>query len=263
MTKFIAALDQSGGSTPGALDRYGVEYNEFNMMDKIHEMRLRIVRSPTFNCNNIRGAILFKESFERGLHTIIHNRGIPTYLKIDNGLEEDGTMKPINVQENVKLAQEYGAWGTKMHSVIHDKASVKKILKQQFIVASKVPYPLTPIIEPEISIHNPDKAEIEGFLAYDLYDYLDNYDGKCILKLTPPDEPNQYYNFTKHPKVSSVVFLSGGYDMQRACNILGLNDDVKASFSRALTENLKHSLTDEEFNDIMEHNINMIANASQ
>ena len=263
MTHFIAALDQSGGSTPGALDRYGVEYTEDNMMDKIQEMRERIVRSPAFNQHNIRGAILFKESFERGLGNIIHNRGIPTYLKIDNGLEDNGEMKPICVEEQVRLAQEYGAWGTKMRSVIHDKASVKKILKQQFIVASKIPYPLTPIIEPEISIHNPDKADIESLLAYDLYEFLDDYNSKCILKLTPPDDPNLYYNFTKHPKVSGVVFLSGGYDMQRACNILGLNDDVRASFSRALLEGLRYDLTDDEFNAKLKYNINTIAKASE
>ena len=263
MTHFIAALDQSGGSTPGALDRYGVSYTEHNMMDKIQDMRERVVRSPAFNQHNIKGAILFKGSFDRGLHRIIHSRGIPTYLKIDNGLEDSGEMKPILVDEQVELAKEYGAWGTKMRSVIHDTASVKKVLRQQFIIASRIPYPLTPIIEPEISINNPDKEQIEGLLAYDLFEFLDDYPGKCILKLTPPDEPNLYYNFTKHPKVSDVVFLSGGYDMQRACNILGLNDDVKASFSRALLEGLHYDLTDDEFNAKLEFNINTIAEASK
>ena len=263
MTHFIAALDSSGGSTGGVLDSYGAAWTEETKFSVIHQMRERIARAPAFNQDNLRGAILFKDSFDRGLHRIIHNRGIPTYLKIDNGLEDNGEMKPIWVEEQVKLAQEFGAHGTKMRSVIHDTASVKKILRQQFIVASKIPYPLTPIIEPEISINNPNKADIEGLLAYDLYDYLDDYDGTCILKITPPEEPNLYYNFTKHPKVSAVVFLSGGHDMQRACNLVGLNDDVRASFSRALLEGLKLTLTDEDFNAKLEYNINTIAEASK
>ena len=260
---FIAALDSSGGSTGGVLDRYGAAWTEETKFSVIHQMRERIARSPSFNQNSLFGAILFKDSFDRGLHQIIHNRGIPTYLKIDNGVDESGEMKPIWIQKQVELAQEYGAHGTKMRSIIHNMGMIGKILRQQFIIASQIPYPLTPIIEPEISINNENKRMIEEQMVFELYDHLDKYNGRCILKVTPPETPNLYYQFTKHPKVSHVVFLSGGHSKQRATNLVGLNDDVKASFSRALLEGLHINQTDEEFNNVLDENITLIRNASK
>ena len=268
MGRFIAALDQSGGSTPKTLDRYGVDYTESNMMDKIHDMRTRMLDSPAFNDSNISGAILFKDSVTRGMVNKLDEMGIDSYLKIDNGPCQDGTMKQFPVKQTMEWAT--NGWGkpitgTKMRSVVKRVDLVELVLKQQFSIARTVSeYGLVPIIEPEVEIDNENKEAIEQ----ELYDQLEfmlhqGQDWPCILKLTPPEVPNLYHNLTVNYNVEKIVFLSGGYELNEACNKLGLNDSVSASFSRALTEGLKYSLTNDEFNGIMEHNINMIAEASE
>jgi fructose-bisphosphate aldolase class I len=264
--RFIAALDQSGGSTPSTLERYGVQYTEDNMMDKIHDMRLRIVNSPAFNDSNISAAILFKDSVTRGMVNILDEKGIDTFLKVDLGCEEDGTMKPFPVKETLDWATNGigpKIYGTKMRSIVHGVGMVHPVLKQQFTLARTIyEYGLVPIIEPEVPIDHPIKGEVEDALMFHLQEFLDEFPGKCILKLTPPVEPNLYHNLTVFPNVEQVVFLSGGYTIAGACSKLRLNNSVVASFSRALSEGLKYKLTDEEFNVILGNNIERIAEAS-
>lgn len=263
--RFIAALDQSAESTPKTLDRYSVEYTEDNMMDKIHDMRLRIIGSPAFNDNNIMGAILFKDSVTRGMVNILDKMGIDTFLKIDSGLKPDGTMKQFPVKQMLEWATNGigpKIYGTKMRSVVKSIEMVDEIVKQQFTVAQTVSeYGLVPIIEPEVPIDHPNKAEIEDVLVCALELYLHGKDFKVILKLTPPEAPNLYHNLTVKHNVERVVFLSGGYSTNEACNKLGLNENVTASFSRALTENLHHDLDDEAFNKQLSDNIETIKSA--
>ena len=262
MSRFIAALDQSGGSTPSTLERYGVQYTEDNMMDKIHDMRLRIVNSPAFDDSNISAAILFKDSVTRGMVNILDEKGIDTFLKVDLGCEEDGTMKPFPVKETLDWATNGigpKIYGTKMRSIVHGVGMVHPVLKQQFTLARTIyEYGLVPIIEPEVPIDHPIKGEVEDALMFHLQEFLDEFPGKCILKLTPPETPNLYHNLTVFPNVERVVFLSGGYTTAEACNRLGLNDNVTASFSRALSEGLLHSQTDAEFDARLSQNIQMI-----
>lgn len=266
MARFIAALDQSGGSTPGALDRYGVEYNQDNMFDKIHDMRMRMVESPAFNDKNISAAILFKDTVTRGMVNILDEKGIDTFLKIDSGCDEDGTMKQFPVKQMLEWATNGigpRIYGTKMRSIVHGVGMIHPVLKQQFTLARTIwDRGLVPIIEPEVPIDHPIKAEVEEALMYHLQEFLDEFPGKCILKLTPPETPNLYHNLTVFPNVEQVVFLSGGYSTAQACNMLGLNDNVSASFSRALSEGLTYNLTDSEFDAKLEYNIKMIADAS-
>lgn len=262
--RFIAALDQSGGSTPGTLERYGVQYTEDNMMDKIHDMRLRIVNSPAFDDSNISAAILFKDSVTRGMVNILDEKGIDAFLKIDEGLDTDGTMKPFDVNAICEWATNGigpKIYGTKMRSVVKNIDMIKPVLKQQFSIAKTVSeYGLVPIIEPEVEINNPDKEAIEQELYYQLDWHRLNF--PVIFKLTPPAVPNLYHNLTVHHNVEQVVFLSGGYTIAGACSKLRLNNNVVASFSRALSEGLKYELTDKEFNDILSNNIERIAEAS-
>ena len=267
MTRFIAALDQSGGSTPGALDRYGVEYNQDNMFDKIHDMRMRMVKSPAFNDKNISAAILFKDTITRGMVNILDEKGIDTFLKIDSGCDADGTMKHFPVKQMLEWATNGigpRIYGTKMRSIVHGVGMIHPVLKQQFTLARTIwDYGLVPIIEPEVPIDHPIKAEVEDALMYHLQEFLDEYLGKCILKLTPPEVPNLYHNLTIFSNVEQVVFLSGGYSTAEACNRLGLNDNVTASFSRALSEGLRYDLTDDEFNAKIAENITKIKEASE
>ena len=261
-TRFIAALDQSGGSTPGALDNYGVEYTEHNMFDKIHDMRMRMVNSPDFNDSNIWAAILYQDTVTRGMVNVLDEKGIDTFLKIDSGCDEDGTLKQFPVKQMLEFATNGigpKIYGTKMRSIVKGVGMVHPVLKQQFTLARTIcDYGLVPIIEPEIPIDNPIKAKVESALMYHLQEFLDEFPGKCILKLTPPEVPNLYHNLTVFPNVERVVFLSGGYSTAEACNRLGLNDDVTASFSRALSEGLLHSQTDAEFDAKLSQNIQMI-----
>ena len=267
MSRFIAAMDHSGGSTGGVLERYGqYDYDEVSKMEKVHAMRLRMVNSPDFNDENIWGAILYQDTVTRGMVNVLDEKGIDTFLKIDSGCDEDGTLKQFPVKQMLEFATNGigpKIYGTKMRSIVKGVGMVHPVLKQQFTLARTIcDYGLVPIIEPEIPIDNPIKAKVESALMFHLQEFLDEFTGKCILKLTPPEVPNMYHNLTVFPNVERVVFLSGGYTTAEACNRLGLNDDVTASFSRALSEGLTYSLTDAEFDAKIKNNIKQITEAS-
>ncbi len=263
--RFIAAMDHSGGSTGGVLERYGREYTEDNKMERVHEMRMRMVNSPDFNDSNIWAAILYQDTVTRGMVNVLDEKGIDTFLKIDSGCDEDGTLKQFPVKQMLEWATNGigpKIYGTKMRSIVKGVSMVHPVLKQQFTLARTIwDYGLVPIIEPEVPIDNPIKAKVESALMFHLQEFLDEYPGKCILKLTPPEVPNLYHNLTVFPNVERVVFLSGGYATQEACRRLGANTDVTASFSRALSEGLNYNLTDQEFNAKIKQNIKMITEA--
>jgi len=265
--RFIAAMDHSGGSTGGVLERYGQEYTEDNKMEKVHAMRLRMVSSPDFNDKNIWAAILYQDTVTRGMVNVLDEKGIDTFLKIDSGCDEDGTLKQFPVKQMLEWATNGigpKIYGTKMRSIVKGVSMVHPVLKQQFTLARTIwEHGLVPIIEPEVPIDNPIKAKVESALMFHLQEFLDEFPGKCILKLTPPEVPNLYHNLTVFPNVERVVFLSGGYSTAEACNRLGLNDDISASFSRALSEGLRYDLTDEEFNATISSNIKQITEASK
>jgi len=264
--RFIAAMDHSGGSTGGVLERYGQEYTEENKMEKVHAMRLRMVNSPDFNDSNIWAAILYQDTVTRGMVNILDQKGIDTFLKIDSGCEDNGMLKDFDVRAMCDWATNGigpKIYGTKMRSIVKSESMVGAVLKQQFSLAQTISeYGLVPIIEPEVPIDHPDKEYIEDTL-YRLLDtmYLPSKDFKVILKLTPPEVPNLYHNLTVLPNVERVVFLSGGYSTNEACNRLGLNDNITASFSRALSEGLRYDLTGNEFNAKIKQNIKMITEA--
>lgn len=265
MTKFIAAMDHSGGSTGTVLDRYEAVWNEDNKMKLVNDMRLRMINSPDFTSDNIWGAILYSNSFSRGLHKVLNDKGIMTFLKIDSGCDENGLLKQFPVKQMIEFANQHsvGAYGTKMRSIIKGQQWIKAIVQQQFNIAATVAQAgLMPIVEPEIPIESENKSDLEISLLGELNNALDEYDYKCILKLTPPDNPDTYFSLTKHPKVHKVVFLSGGYTTEEACKRLKLNQDTTASFSRALSEGLYADQTDEEFNERISNNIKLICEAS-
>ena len=280
---FIAALDQSGGSTPKALKLYGVnedEYsNEEEMFDLIHKMRTRIIKSPAFNESKILGAILFEQTMDSkidGKYTadfLWEEKRILPFLKIDKGLNDldaDGvqTMKPNpTLPELLKKANERHIFGTKMRSVIKkaSPAGIARVVDQQFEVAAQiVAAGLVPIIEPEVDINNVDKVECEEILRNEIRKHLNSLPetSNVMLKLTLPTVENFYEEFTKHPRVVRVVALSGGYSREKANNILSKNTGVIASFSRALTEGLSAQQTDEEFNKTLATTIEGIYEAS-
>ena len=279
---FIAALDQSGGSTPKALKLYGIDENEYSndaeMFDLIHKMRTRIIKSPAFNDTKILGAILFEQTMDRkidGKYTadfLWEEKGVLPFLKVDKGLEEleDGvqTMKPMpELDELLKRANERHIFGTKMRSVIKkaSQTGIKKVVDQQFEVANKIiAAGLVPIIEPEVDIHNTDKAECETILKNEIKKYLDKLPetSNVMLKVTLPTVENFYEDLTKHPRVVRVVALSGGYPREKANEILSKNKGIIASFSRALTEGLSAQQSDEEFNKTLEATIEGIYEAS-
>ena len=279
---FIAALDQSGGSTPKALKLYGINENEYSndaeMFDLIHKMRTRIIKSPAFNDTKILGAILFEQTMDRkidGKYTadfLWEEKGVLPFLKVDKGLEEleDGvqTMKPMpELDELLKRANERHIFGTKMRSVIKkaSQTGIKKVVNQQFEVANKIiAAGLVPIIEPEVDIHNTDKAECETILKNEIKKHLDKLPetSNVMLKVTLPTVENFYEDLTKHPRVVRVVALSGGYPREKANEILSKNKGIIASFSRALTEGLSAQQSDEEFNKTLEATIEGIYEAS-
>ena len=262
MSKFIAAMDNSGGSTGGVLDRYELAYTEEDKFDKIHDMRMRMINSPDFNSDNIWAAILYKDTVERGVVDVLNKKGINTFLKIDSGCADNGTMKQFPVKQMLEYANKHNMYGTKMRSIVKYTTDVNKVLDQQFTIASSIAaVGLIPIVEPEVSIHNPNKEAIEDVLMHQLREFLMNFKGKCILKLTPPEVPNLYHSLTLLSNVEHVVFLSGGYSTTEACNRLGLNDNVTASFSRALAEGLTYNLTNKEFNAKLSNNIKLIKEA--
>ena len=279
---FIAALDQSGGSTPKALKLYGIDENEYSndaeMFDLIHKMRTRIIKSPSFNDTKILGAILFEQTMDRkidGKYTadfLWEEKRVLPFLKVDKGLEEleDGvqTMKPMpELDELLKRANERHIFGTKMRSVIKkaSQTGIKKVVDQQFEVANKIiAAGLVPIIEPEVDIHNTDKAECETILKNEIKKHLDKLPetSNVMLKVTLPTVENFYEDLTKHPRVVRVVALSGGYPREKANEILSKNKGIIASFSRALTEGLSAQQSDEEFNKTLEATIEGIYEAS-
>ena len=277
---FIAALDQSGGSTPNTLKRYGVENwrSDEEMFSLIHRMRSRIITSPAFSGQKIIGAILFKITLEseiEGVPTakyLISERRIVPFLKVDNGLAtvSDGVrlMKPIpELKETLKLALTHGVFGTKMRSVIDEANSngISEIVTQQFDFARQIlEHDLVPIVEPEVTINIEDKAESEDILLQNLTQHLNALPdtAKVILKLTLPENPNLYAPLLDHPCVMRVVALSGGYSLDDATAKLRENRGMVASFSRALTSGLLESQTDQEFNTMLTSNVEQIFKAS-
>ena len=280
---FIAALDQSGGSTPKALKLYGVNENEYSndkeMFDLIHKMRTRIIKSPAFNESKILGAILFEQTMDSkidGKYTadfLWEEKKVLPFLKIDKGLNDldaDGvqTMKPNpTLADLLKRANERHIFGTKMRSVIKkaSPAGIARVVEQQFEVAAQVVAAgLIPIIEPEVDINNVDKVQCEEILRDEIRKHLNALPetSNVMLKLTLPTVENFYEEFTKHPRIVRVVALSGGYSREKANDILSKNKGVIASFSRALTEGLSVKQTDEEFNKALAASIEGIYEAS-
>ena len=280
---FIAALDQSGGSTPKALKLYGINEDQYSndaeMFDLIHKMRTRIIKSPAFNEQKILGAILFEQTMDSkidGKYTadfLWEEKRVLPFLKIDKGLNDldaDGvqTMKPNpGLADLLKKANERHIFGTKMRSVIKkaSPAGIARGVDQQFEVAAQiVAAGLVPIIEPEVDINNVDKVECEEILRDEIRKHLNALPetSNVMLKLTLPTVENFYEEFTKHPRVVRVVALSGGYSREKANDILSKNKGVIASFSRALTEGLSAQQTDDEFNKTLANTIEGIYEAS-
>lgn len=279
---FIAALDQSGGSTPKALRLYGVEEGAYNgdaeMFDKVHEMRTRIVTSPAFTGEKVIGAILFEMTMDRefagkpAATYLWEDKGVVPFLKVDKGLaDEDGgvqVMKPIpNLDELLKRAADKGIFGTKMRSVVKSAngVGIKTVVAQQFDIGKQIiDAGLMPIIEPEVDINAADKAECETMLKAEILAQLDALeDGKQVmLKLTLPSVDGFYDELVAHDKVLKVVALSGGYTRDDANKKLAQNKGIIASFSRALTEGLNAGQSDDEFNTMLGNSIDSIHAAS-
>ena len=279
---FIAALDQSGGSTPKALKLYGVDEsaysNDSEMFDRMHEMRTRIITSPAFTGDRILGAILFEMTMDRTIdgkgsaEYLWQDKNVVPFVKVDKGLaaEADGAqvMKPMpDLDALLTRAQTHDVFGTKMRSVIKlaNTTGVGAVVTQQFEVARQIlDAGLVPIIEPEVDIHSPEKAAAEGLLKSALVDQLDllSTDQLVMLKLTPPEEDDFYLDLVKHPNVLQVVALSGGYSRDEANARLARNHGVVASFSRALTAGLSAQQTQAEFDAVLDASIESIYRAS-
>lgn len=266
MKRFIAAMDHSGGSSPGVLERYGYtdahELPHEVVMDDIHLMRLRMVNHPDFNSENISHAILYKDTVDRGMVPVLENKGIKAILKIDSGCEDNGYLKYFRWDEMVQYALDNNCVGTKMRSIVKTHGALNMIVDQQFALARSISEAgLLPIVEPEIPIDHEDKAELENLLKEKLSEHLKKFEGRCILKLTLPDQPNLYKDLTMYNNLEKLVGLSGGYCTVEACRRLSQNDQMTASFSRALSEGLNINQTDAEFNAKMKQNIKMIKEA--
>jgi len=279
---FIAALDQSGGSTPKALGLYGIDGSAYSgeseMFDLIHEMRSRIITSPSFSGDRVLGAILFEMTMDRQIEGmgsaeyLWSEKNVVPFLKVDKGLadEADGVqlMKPIpDLDVVLGKATSHGVFGTKMRSVIKlaDPKGVRAIVDQQIEIGRQIiKAGLVPIIEPEVDIKSPQKAEAEALLKQALSERLDALaEGEeVMLKLTLPTEANLYADFVAHPRVVRVVALSGGYTRDDANSLLAQNVGVIASFSRALTEGLSAQQSDAEFNATLDSSIQGIFTAS-
>jgi fructose-bisphosphate aldolase class I len=279
---FIAALDQSGGSTPKVLSLYGLDSsaysNEAEMFDVMHGMRSRLIKSPSFNGNRVIGAILFEMTMERtidGIGTAEYlwsKKKIVPFLKVDNGLADEANdvqlMKPIpELGARIAAANKHGVFGTKMRSVINlaNQAGIDEVVKQQFEIGKEIiAGGLVPIIEPEVNIKSAQKAEAEALLKKSLLDYADalNGDQNIMLKLSLPTVPNLYKELVDHPRVVRVVALSGGYSRDDANKHLAENTGVIASFSRALVEGLTAQQSDAEFDKALDASIQSIYDAS-
>jgi fructose-bisphosphate aldolase, class I len=279
---FIAALDQSGGSTPGALRLYGIKEaawsNEDEMFAIVHEMRTRMITSPSFSGKRIIGAILFENTMDRDIEGqptgdyLWNVKRVVPFLKVDKGLdiEKQGVqlMKPMPaLAALLEKAKSKRIFGTKMRSFIKqaNAAGIKDIVNQQFELAEQIiAAELMPIVEPEVDIHCPEKAKAEGLLKAAILEKLDQLpQGQMVmLKLTLPEQDNFYADFVKHPKVLRVVALSGGYSRDEANNRLRSNHGVIASFSRALAEGLSAQQSAPEFNATLDKSIQSIFEAS-
>ena len=279
---FIAALDQSGGSTPKALRLYGVEEDAYDgdeeMFDQIHAMRSRIAKAPAFSSDNIVGAILFEMTMDREIDDLPtatymwEKRGVVPFLKVDKGLEDeaDGVqlMKSMpQLDELISRALKKGIFGTKMRSVVNSAnvEGIRAIVAQQFDIGQQIlERGLVPILEPEVNINAVDKAAAENILLNEIKAKLnampDNQ--QVMLKLTLPNRPNHYLPLIQHPRVMQVVALSGGYSRNDANEKLAQNTGMIASFSRALTEGLKEQQTEEVFNAVIAASIDSIYQAS-
>ena len=280
---FIAALDQSGGSTPKALGLYGVSSdawsNDDEMFGVVHAMRTRIITSPSFNGDRILGAILFENTMDReieGMPTakfLWDKKKVVPFLKVDKGLadEEDGVqlMKPIpGLAELLDRANSHGVFGTKLRSVIKtaNQKGIDKIVKQQFKIGRQIlDAGLVPIIEPEVDIHSPQKAEAEAMLKAAIMAELNKLqpDQRVMLKLTLPEDVDLYRECIEHPNVLKIVALSGGYSRDEANQRLARCKGIIASFSRALSEGLSAQQADDEFNATLDSSIAAIFEASK
>ena len=279
---FIAALDQSGGSSPKALESYGVGREEYNnedeMFDLIHQMRTRVVTSPAFTSEHILGAILFEQTMDRKvgeLHTADYlwkEKGIVPFLKVDKGLAQEDRgvqlMKPNpDLEKLLARALQRNIFGTKMRSVIKeaDPAGIAAIVEQQFELGDIIlKAGLMPILEPEVDIDSPDMDKSEKLLKTLILEHLEGLaEGRQImLKLSLPTETDLYADLIDHPNVLRVVALSGGYSRDEACALLEQNTGLIASFSRALVEGLNAEQTDDEFNQMLRASIEQIYQAS-
>jgi fructose-bisphosphate aldolase class I len=279
---FIAALDQSGGSTPKALKLYGVEESEYTgdeaMFDLIHKMRSRLIKSKVFTGDRIVGAILFEMTMERQIDGIgsaeflWNNKKIVPFLKIDNGLAAESNdvqlMKPIpELSARIAAANKHGVFGTKMRSVINlaNAAGIEAVVAQQFEIGKEIiAGGLIPIIEPEVNIKSEQKAQAEEILKTSLISHLNklNENQTVMLKLSLPTKPNLYQDLVNHPRVLKVVALSGGYSRDDANKMLAENKGVIASFSRALTEGLSAKQNDDQFDALLDSTIQSIFDAS-
>jgi fructose-bisphosphate aldolase class I len=279
---FIAALDQSGGSTPGALRLYGIPDSAYSgdaeMFRLMHAMRVRIMTAPAFTGDKVIGAILFEGTMDgevKGKPTptfLWNDRGVVPFVKVDKGLEpeKDGVslMKPMpQLDTLLARAVKLGVFGTKMRSVINlaSKDGIAAIVAQQFQVGAQIAeHGLMPILEPEVSVKSPDKAGAEAILLAELKRHVDSLpsDRQVMLKLTIPNVPDLYAPLINHPRVLRVVALSGGYTRDDACKRLAANHGMIASFSRALVEGLTYSMSDEEFNAALAKSIDEIYQAS-
>ena len=279
---FIAALDQSGGSTPKALALYGIDESAYSseaeMFDLVHQMRTRLVTSPAFNGDRVLAAILFEDTMGREVdgtpaaHYLWNDKGVVPFLKIDEGLADEANgvqlMRPIDgLDDLLDSAVQHGIFGTKERSVIGaaDAAGIAAIVDQQFTIARQVlAHGLVPILEPEITITIPDKVAAEKLLLEQITAHLGDLEGdqRVMVKLSLPTEPNFYRALTQHPRVIRVVALSGGYTRAEADALLAHDTGVIASFSRALTEGLTAQQSDAEFNATLDRAIQEIYDAS-
>jgi fructose-bisphosphate aldolase, class I len=277
---FVAALDQSGGSTPKALRLYGIEDNAYSseqeMFDLIHQMRSRIITSPAFAGDRVLAAILFEQTMDREIEGVPsttylwETKGVVPILKIDKGLVEASDdvqlMKPIpGLDELLERAARKGVFGTKERSVIGgaNVEGIAAVVVQQFELARQVlSHGLVPIIEPEVTISISDKAQAEDILRDEITKQLETVPERVMLKLSLPTEVNHYRPLVEHPKVMRVLALSGGYSREEANELLAKNTGVIASFSRALTEGLSVDQSDEQFNATLDKAIQSIYEAS-
>jgi fructose-bisphosphate aldolase class I len=280
---FIAALDQSGGSTPKALENYGVTSDDYDndeaMFDLVHEMRARMMTCTAFDNERVLGAILFEDTMEREVNGkstanyLWEDKNIVPFLKVDKGLAEQMSgvqvMKPMpNLDLLLDKAKNYPVFGTKMRSVIYEPNvdGIELVVQQQFDVAKQIiSKGLMPIVEPEVDINSSKKHECEVILKTSILHNLDrlNDEQQVMLKLTLPEESGFYQELIDHPKVLKVVALSGGYSRTDACNKLKQNPGMIASFSRAFTEGLSKQQSDEAFTSVIDASIEEIYEASK